>query len=337
MSDYKNIKLEKGMYASSKGFNECLKELDPDELYIGTPLENLDAYQRQLKRFDIRVSGKGSDRIEKFFQTTESAALFPEYVNRAVRQGMDEADLLSKLVATTTQINGLDYRSIASVPTADDKELKVVAEGAFIPQTVIKTKENLVTLHKRGRMLVSSYEAIKYQSLDLFTVTLRQIGRYIAESQLNDAVDVLINGDGNDNKAGKVQYENLGKLAYSDLIKLWNGLAPYNLTTIAASSDMTDLLLSLDEFKDSGAGLTFHATGKMITPLGAELVRISSLPEYTVIGLDSSCALELVEAGGVMTEYDKLIDRQLERAAVTCTAGFSKIFSDAVKVMNGTV
>ena len=38
-------------------------------------------------------------------------------------------------------------------------------------------------------------------------------------------------------------------------------------------------------------------------------------------------------AGDVLTEYDKLIDRQLERAAITCTAGFSKIFPDASKVL----
>lgn len=42
----------------------------------------------------------------------------------------------------------------------------------------------------------------------------------------------------------------------------------------------------------------------------------------------------ITEAGGVVTDYDKLIDRQLERAAVTCTAGFSKIFTEASKVMS---
>ena len=42
----------------------------------------------------------------------------------------------------------------------------------------------------------------------------------------------------------------------------------------------------------------------------------------------------MVEAGSIITEYDKLIDRQLERAAITCTAGFSKIFTDASKVLS---
>ena len=51
-------------------------------------------------------------------------------------------------------------------------------------------------------------------------------------------------------------------------------------------------------------------------------------------GWGKNCALEMVQAGGVVTYYDKLIDRQLERAAVTCTAGFSKIFTEASKVMS---
>ena len=334
MADFNNIRLEKGMYASSKGFNACLEELDPSENYKGTALENLDAFQRQLKRFDIRVSGKGSDTVDKFFRTTDSAALFPEYVSRAVRQGMEDADVLSGIIASKTAINGLDYRSITSVPTEDEKELKTVAEGASIPQTTVRTQENLVTLHKRGRMLVSSYEAIRFQRLDLFTVTLRQIGLYIARSQLADAVNVLINGDGNNNAAEIINTADAGKLEYTDLVAFWNKLSPYELSAMLASPEMTQKLLSLSEFRDAAAGLNFHATGKMITPLGASLVKSAAVPSGMIVGLDKSCALEMVEAGGIITEYDKLIDRQLERAAVTCTAGFSKIFPDAAKVLS---
>ena len=40
-------------------------------------------------------------------------------------------------------------------------------------------------------MLVASYEAIQFQRLDLFSVTLRQIGAYISRMQVADAIDVL--------------------------------------------------------------------------------------------------------------------------------------------------
>ena len=202
MANFENITIEKGMYQTKGGISGALEKLDPSENYRGTALEGLDAFSRQLKRFDIKVNGRNSDCVEKFFQSSNSAALFPEYVSRAVMQGMERADILPNLVATVTDIEGMDYRSIASVPSEDDKSLKLVGEGAKIPQTEVKTRENLVKLHKRGRMLVASYEALRFQRLDLFTVTLNQIGAYIARAQLKDAIDVLVNGDGNENPAG---------------------------------------------------------------------------------------------------------------------------------------
>ena len=43
---------------------------------------------------------------------------------------------------------------------------------------------------------------------------------------------------------------------------------------------------------------------------------------------------ELVRAGDVLVEYDKLIDRQLERAAITSISGFGKICDGASLVLN---
>lgn len=330
---FDTLRLEKGLYTTGKSFTGALETLDPSEAYKGTPLEGLDAYQRQLKRFDIRISGPGSSAVEKFFATTDSAALFPEYVARAVRQGMEEADLLPSIVAATTQIDGLDYRSIESVPTDADKELSVVAEGAFIPETVVRTQENLVRLHKRGRMLTASYEAIRFQKLDLFTITLKQIGAYIARTQFADAVNVLKNGDGNNNAAA-VSNISGSAVCYADIVDFWNRFSPYSLRTMIASPAMLAKLLQLPEFKDASAGFSFQSTGKMISPIGAELLRSGAVADKEIIGLDSTCALEMVKAGDVTTEFDKLIDRQLERAAITSTAGFAKIFKDASRVLH---
>ena len=334
MANYENITIEKGMYQGKGSLTDVLEKLDPSENYVGTSLEGLDAFSRQLKRFDIKVSGRGSDCVEKFFQSSDSSALFPEYVSRAVYQGMERADVLSNLVATVTDIDGMDYRSIVSNPSDDDKTLKVVSEGAVIPQTTVKTRENLVKLHKRGRMLVASYEALRFQRLDLFTVTLNQIGAYIARAQLKDAISVIINGDGNSNPAANIEAAESGKLSYDDIIKLWANFSPYELNTIIAPTEQMQKILSLSQMQDSNAGLDFQGTGKMITPLGATLIHAPEIAAGKIIGLDKNCALEMVRAGGVTTDYDKLIDRQLERAAITCTAGFSKIFTEASKTLS---
>lgn len=327
MNYFDNLTIEKGMYnVQGKTLTQVLEELDPSENYKNTPMENLDAFQRQLKRYDIKVSGRNSDTVEKFFKASNSSALFPEYVSRAVNQGMENANILKNVVATVTDIKGLDYRSItATLPTGTSK---FIAEGESIPETLIKTKDNLITLHKRGRMIVSSYEALRFQRLDLFTVTLKQIGNYIARQQLNDAINVLLNGD--DGKSACKEVSLVGdNISYNDLINLWSSLSPNDLTTILASTDMTKAILSMTEMKDSMAGLNFQGTGKMVTPLGAEMYHIPDADNGTVIGLDKNYALEMVTFGGVITDYDKLIDKQLERATISSIAGFGRIFSEA--------
>ncbi len=331
---FDNLKLEKGMYhEAGKSFTQVLEKMDPSEQYRGTVLEGLDAYQRQLKRFDIRVKGAGSDLVDKFFSTAQSAVLFPEYIARAVKVGMEEANILPDITATETLIEGMDYRSITSVPE-DEKELKQVAEGAAIPQTTVRTRDTLVKLHKRGRMLVASYEAIRFQKLDLFSVTLRQIGAQIGRMHLEDAIEVILKGDGSGNAAQSMYVAAAGTLTYEDLLKFWNSFEPYQLNTLLAGVDTMPKLLGMSQMQDAVAGLDFHGTGKLITPMGAKVLRSSAVPAGKIIGLDKNYALEMVKAGDVMVEYDKIIDRQLERAAITTISGYAKIFDEASRVLD---
>ncbi len=331
---YDNLKLDKGMYQEAGStFTQVLERQDPSEQYKGTSLEGLDAFQRQLKRFDIKVKGANSDVVEKFFRTADSAVLFPEYIARSVRQGMEEGDILPHITAAVTRFDGMDYRSIASEAGGEEKELRQVDEGASIPATTIKVQSNLVKLRKRGRMLVASYEAVRYQKLDLFSVTLRQIGAHIARMHLQDAVDVLTNGDGNNNAADVDEVAASGTLTYSDLVDFWAKFDPYEMNALLVSGDVMVKLLKLTEFQNPLTGLNFQGTGKLTTPLGATLLRTSALPSGTAIGLDRRFALEMVQGSDVMVEYDKLIDRQLERAAITTISGFAKIFQAASRVL----
>ena len=333
---YDNLRLEKGMYRQQgKTFTQVLESLDPSENYRGTALEGTDAFQRQLKRFGIRAKGAGSSPVEKFFATMDSAVLFPEYIARTVRQGMEETDILPNIVASTTVIDAMDYRSIYSIPEDEDKELKDVEEGTSIPTTEIKTKEHLVSLKKRGRMLVASYEAIRFQKLDLFGVMLRQIGAYMQKQQMADAYATIAGGDGNDNGAVifAVGTEPIsgtaGTLAYDQMVEFWGAFDPYTMNTLLCNTGTMTNLLKIPEFQNPLTGLNFQGTGKLTTPLGAQLFRSSVIPDNTLVGLDNRYALEHIKAGEVMVEYDKLIDQQLERAAITTISGFGKICEGA--------
>ncbi len=331
---YDNLKLDKGMYREAgRSFSQVLEREDPSERYKGTSLEGLDAFQRQLKRFDIKVKGEASDPVEAFFRTSDAAVLFPEYISRTVRQGMEEGDVLPHITAAVTRIDGMDYRSISSEAVGEEKKLRPVPEGTMIPSTSIKVQANLVKLKKRGRMLVATYEAVRFQKLDLFSVTLRQIGAHIARTQLEDAVDVLINGDGNENPAAVTTLEAGKGLDYEALVDFWAKFDPYVMNTLLVSGDVMLQLLKLPEFQNPLTGLNFQGTGKLTTPLGATLLRTSVLPVKTAVGLDRRFALEMVRSGDVVVEYDKLIDRQLERAAITTISGFAKVFPKASQVL----
>ena len=327
---YENITLEKGMYNVRGGITAALESIDPSENYKGTDLEGLDAFQRQLKRFDIKVAGPCSDTVEKFYSSSSAAALFPEYLCRSVKTGMQEKNLLSKIVAATTHINGMDSRSIVSNPADSALELKEVAEGAAIPETNVSVSSSLVALKKHGRMLTASYEALKFQRLDLFTVTLKQIGAHIAKQQFNDAITALTTGAAASDPADK------DKFGLPDVMKLWQALLPYELNTLIVSPDNITKMMSNTYFSNSDFGMKIGSPDGFKTGLGFDII-IAKDQQKLAVGFDKNYALEMVVAQDIAVDSDRLIDKQLERTAITTISGFSKIIGDAVKSLNFTV
>ena len=153
-------------------------------------------------------------------------------------------------------------------------------------------------------------------------------------------MNVLISGDGNNNAA--VQYSvgtspisgSKGTLNYDQLVEFWGQFDPYTMNTILCSTPTMTKMLKIPELQNPMTGLNFQGTGKLGTPLGAQLHRTGAVADGVIIGLDNRYALELVRAGDVMVEYDKLIDRQLERAAITSISGFGKICDGAAAVLS---
>lgn len=325
---FDNIRLEKSLYTTGKSFTSALEELDPSENYRGTSLDGLDAYERQLKRFDIKVSGANSDPVSKFFKTNESSALFPEYVSRAVRTGLDYNDSVEDIIASTTEIDSMDYRSVMTQLDLDNFNVNYIEEGQALPEFTVKLSEKLTKLKKHGKMLVASYEAIKFQKLDLFTTVLKQIGDYISKSEFYQAIETL----GTDSNVTGIQSANQ-TLTFDDLLDLWESFNQFNMTTLIVSKKTLRDILAMPEFRDANAGLDFHATGNIATPFGAKIIVSSAMDDKTICALDKNYALEKVQAGGIITEFDKLIDRQLERSTISTITGFSVIYSDAIKIL----
>lgn len=316
---YNEITLEKGLYnITGKSFTDALRELDPDENYAGTELEGLDPFERQLKRFDIKVNGASSDRVEKFFKTTQSAVLFPEFVRRCIKAGMDQASVLPYVVAATTYTDGIDYHGISLTEAAD----AVTDAGAALPITTVKNAAATVAISKYGRQIQTIYEVIRKQRLDLFAVVLKSAGAKISGAVNKAAADALIKSIESSETAST-------SIAYTDLASFWAKLENHNMTAMLVSPAMMANILALTEMSDC----TGDANGVITTPFGVKLVKCPGLAADTVIGVDQSCALEAVFGSDIIVDSEKLISNQIDNIAFSVSVGFSQIYPSAIGVM----
>ena len=317
---YNDVKLEKGMYhLAGKSFLQALEEADPQAQYAGTPLASLDAYERQLKRFDIRVNGAGCDRVEKFFTTTESAVLFPEFVRRAIVQGMREA-VLDEITAVVTRCESNRYQGVVLTETA---AYSTTNEGSAMPDSTITESDSVVSLAKYGRTIKASYEAVRQQKLDVFALMLRRVGKELADSVTGAALDVLVDS---------VTATTVTGLAYGDLAALYGSFTSFDMKAVLVSPGVMAEILVMDEM--------LEASSKDVTeirlPFGTRLINCKQLDDDTVIGLDTDFALEQIRSSEVVLETDKLIDRQLDCIGVSINVGFRALMSGAVKVLEIT-
>lgn len=317
---YNDIKLEKGLYnLSGKSFTAALEELDPTSAYCGTPLEKLDAFERQLKRFNIRVKGSDCDSVEKFFTSTESAVLFPEFVTRSIRKGFDDT-ILSSVCAVKTVVNSGQYLGCV---LDDSTAYDVCSQGETLPTATVTESSAATVLAKYGRLISASYESIRQQRLDVFGVMLRSVGVRLAAAVVKKAVEVLADG------ADEVSTT---ELTYADLAELYGKFESFDMTTVIASPARAAKIAAMDQLSDSSA----DADGRFILPFGSELIKTSAAGADTIIGIDRDYALEFITSTELVMETDKLIDRQLDQMTASITCGFRKITPDAVKVLKIT-
>ncbi len=318
---YQNVTLEKGMYhLTNKSFVQALEGLDPSAQYAETPLAGLDAYERQLKRFDIRISGPQCDRVEKFFTSTESAVLFPEFVRRAVQQGMD-ASMLSEITAVETHTDSSQYLG-CTITETDSYGTATSQSDALTASTILEATSALV-LDKYGRVVKASYEAVRRQRLDVFAVFLRSVGMQLAQALMQQAITTLTASAGSSStKAGSA-------LAYSDLATLYGKFATYNMNTLLVSPKVAATILAMAEMED----VVPVEQAQVRLPFGTVLCKVPQMSDNVIIGLDKNFALEMVTGSNLILETDRLIENQLDLITVSLQCGFRVLMKNAVHKM----
>ncbi|MBR4555258.1 MAG: hypothetical protein IKO27_06640 [Ruminococcus sp.] len=319
---YNNVKLDKSLYSiTGKSFTEALRQLDPDENYAGTELAGLDAFERQLKRFNIKVSGADSDRVEKFFASSESAVLFPEYVRRMIKQGMNDASILPEIVAAVSYTDSIDFRGLTVTVNGTDAG---VGQGGTLPVTDVELASEATELTKFARKLSCTYESIRKQRLEAFGVILRSLGAQISKAVNKLAVDTLTDDITPSTISGD-------SITYADLAAFWASMGDKDMTTMVCSPAMMAQILALDEMKYCVSD--YMSSGKVRTPYGVTIVKCSAVTDGDVVGIDKSCAAEMAYGTDVVVDFDKLISTQCDEIACSVTVGFSALTAGAVKVL----
>ncbi|MCC8068464.1 MAG: hypothetical protein LIO71_01695 [Ruminococcus sp.] len=319
---FDNIKLEKGLYnLAGKNFIDALEEIDPSENYVGTPIEKLDAFERQLKRFDIRVNGAHCDKVEKFFTTTETAVLFPEYMKRCIVQGIEDSNI-GDIVAVKTIVNATVYKGLSITDTSS--YTSTISAGSLLPDSTITESSTTYDIKKFARLINCPYEVIRQQNLDVFGLQLRVIGRKIGFAIYSKALSAITDNASSIDISGS-------ELAYSDLINLFGEFTNYDITTVIASPAICAKILQLDEIADH---CCCNNTNGIILPFGARLVKSTMVDDTKILAIDKDFAIEYVTTSDLYMETDKIINRQLESVSVSIPCLFRALVTDAMKVLN---
>jgi hypothetical protein len=272
--------------------------------------------------------------VDRFFQSDPNAKwLFPDIVREAVLTGLRRKPVYPELIIRDEHIEGTAYDVPYVIESAAELELRGIAEGAVIPESMITYGDRIVRLDKKGRGVLASYEAVRRMSLDMLRVHLQRMGERLGRNLDARLADVLVNGDssGSATAAATVNTATAGTWAYGDILAGFMKLTLENYFTpthMLANGDLCETILGMSEFKDSGL-FDFAKTGNLPTPLGVRLVPIPDQPANKLTILDAGYAVEKLTEQDLLVESDKLINQQWDRTYLTVVTDFAVIYGDA--------
>lgn len=329
------IAVTRDTYLEAKSCGLTLSELLETDAYDPSAVNSpLDAFERQLAAHGIRVGGSKPVSVELFYRG--APALLPEFMMREIRRGMAMRPELAGLVGSSSLVSGNRYTPFDINSSATDTKwsLRPVGDGAHIPAVVVTEAVNSIDVPDYGLTLKASYKALRHRSTVQFKVLLWYIGYRMQVDKLGLLVDVLINGDGNNNAATVINTAVSGTVDYADLVSFWAEVHPFEMNTMICSKDKVKTILTMAEFKDAMAGFTFQRTGELVSPLGSSLVRSDEVATDLILGMDKRFAAEEVITQPLTVEYDKIIEQRFEEAVISEAVAYAKVIPDAVKVLD---
>lgn len=326
---------------------EHLEILDPTPKDTdGKPLIELDAFERHLMASGVKLSGQGSFTLEMLHKQVEY--LMPELILREVKAGMqvdplyDASDCVATSVQSMATYNPLYIPNQLrnSIQTRQDKSLgsrAAAGKGGEFPTISIRRREKSIQIEDNGKQVEAPYNLIKDYGWEDFAIFLRLIGAQIAADDLQDIYDLGITGDGTVGAATNTFAGVAGTLAYTDIIRNFTSFgAPFKLSRILAPVQSLEAILAMAQFQDPEAGFEFQKTGNPVTPMGAKLKQVDTVPGSTptgtvIVTLDHRFAVREAVNSALAVESEAIIARKYEKAVISMSKRYCIIADGAIK------
>lgn len=274
---------------------------------------------------------------DAFFRQEDNRILFPLYIEERYREvGRDSRNglTLSDVVTDTQPVEASVVNTqLLSFQDDENADLARVAEGAEYPVLTITQGDAVVRLFKYGGRLEASLEAILNASLSTFDRWLLKVRRQADRNKIRKALDILKNGDGNNNAAPNVNAAG-ATLTAADFVALLMKAEEYGAepTILTGATAALGQALSMDVVTGTGstaAAADFRDTGTFPTLFG---MRPKLPPQRSVLtGTDQLLAIDPAAALTMhydprfdLVRYEDIIRRDLQAVQITEMLGFSK-------------
>ena len=297
------------------------------------------ALEQVFASYGIKMYGAYSDSLSKVFALSDPRTLFPAWVSSRVYAGMIVSSPLDEFLAVTTVIKGDEFKKVYLEDTETQRSTSRGSKGGTAPLVRIKVSDKSVYLKKHWRQFEFNYEDLQSTPTGVIAVILERIGRQMGVDRFDDLIYNLINGDGNSNGLESAQTKTTvtsGSIEKRDIITFMAALpAAYTLSRgVATTTEWIKFADALSDMTNPSAqkaevGMPFPKVTRWDSYMGGVTDRI--------YGVDKSTACGMVTSDNVMmTETDRVIERQVTKVVVSERSNFDVIDQDAIGCLDVT-
>lgn len=335
-------------YKSGMTLNDAIAEVHAgeiqDKIKNNAAFEKMTPLQMVMHDAGINKYSNVGDIMDSAMYTSggmdSNEWLFPAWVESTIREATYDQNLISYLVTSSQGVDSNIVKSATLNMMSDVNKPNLkkarIAEGADLPLAKIVMGEQAITLWKHGRAIEMTYESVRRIKIDMFTRHMNAIINDMAFQNLDYAVDVLVNGDGNPGSAATKLGSTAaaGKITNVEIVDFlmdYYAKNHYNADTIVTSSNIAKQIGAMFFDTNLGAGASSQVRFNMPQFVGNQNVTVlmaDNLPkiggkEPIVLLNRANTLIRYTENGSNIQENQQFARNQTRLLTVSENSGYA--------------